>query len=503
MVRAMGSSRGTFFGIRMFGLVPGLTVAAMAQDAPPTEPVAGKDGARAVVGDGVADPGGRYQVRVTGGDSLTRVQFNSFVDDYREDFRWLLFKLRINQSEERKRWDLPVSIVLWGSARDVHAGEAVKTTIEIRPDSPHFLIKLDVKLHDRFDEAAFRRELAKAFLIEQMLAPFGSNPDGLKVEQVDPPAWLVDGFDNLISHRRGGSPSSYYRGFFEKGQILKPDDLFRITRPMELDPVAREIYRASASAFVEVLLEQEDGDLGVRALLGDLLQAPGRSLDALLRQHFPAFRELDQGLEKWWALELVALSQQQGFEYLDWKRTEQLLNEALAVEFAATTVAVPVDEKEKPRGLRDLFTAKSTAPPQTREAFSGTLADFEQFLDRPEAKTALKVVFDRLQILKRGGYPLYRPVFSAYERCIERLAKGDKKDLAAEFTAIAELRTKIAETLTRTEDVLNHFEATRAPERSGAFDEYFQTRRLIEQRPRPARKDAITRHLDALEREFR
>lgn len=503
MVRAMGFSPGIFIRLGTFSLTTGLTVAAVAQESPPAEPVAGKDEARAVVEDGGGDQGVRYQVRVTGGDSLTRVMFNSFVDDYREDFRWLLFKLRINQSEERKRWDLPISIVLWGSPRDVHAGEAVKTTVEIRPESPYFLIKLDVKLHDRFDEAPFRRELAKAFLIEQMLAPFGGNPDGMKAEQVDPPAWLVDGFDNLISHRRRGSPSAYYRGFFEKGQILKPDDLFRITRPAELDPVAREIYRASASAFVEVLLEQEDGDLGVRALLGDLLQSPDRSLDALLRQHFPAFRELDQGLEKWWALELVALSQQQGFEYLDWERTEQLLNEALVVEFAATPVAVPVEENGKSRGLRDLFAVKAAAPPQSREAFIGTLADFEHYLDRPDAKTALKVVSDRLQVLKRGGFPLYRPVFSAYERCIERLAKGDKKDLAAEFAVIAELRTKIVETLTRTEDVLNHFEATRAPQRSGAFDEYFQARRLIGQRPRPPRKDAITRHLDALEREFR
>ncbi len=483
-------------------LIPGLAVKMIAQEAPPlNESTAGDDQSRAAVVERGESQWVKYQVRVTGADSLTRVQFTSFIEAYREDFRWLLFKLRINESADRKRWDLPIEVALWGSPRDVHAGEAARTTVEVRPDSS-FLIRVDVKLHDRFDEAGFRRELTKAFLIEQMVAPFARTPDAFQAVAIEPPAWMIDGFDNLIAHRRRGSPSAYYRGFFEKGQILKPEQLLAMRDVAALDPVNLEIYRASASAFIEVLLAQDEGDVGLRGLLGDLLVTPPRPFDSLLRQHFPAFREMEQGMEKWWALELVALSEQQGFEYLGWRKTGQLLDEAIALKFEATPVAVPVEEKGK-RGIRELLGGKGATPPAAREAFAGTIADFPGYLDRPEAKAALAVVNDRIQILKRGGFPLYRPVFAAYEACLAKLAARETKDLAAEFASIAEMRAKIVETLTRAEDVMNHFEATRAPQRSGAFDGYFQTRRLQQERPRPVRTDAISRHLDALEREFR
>lgn len=484
-----------------------------AEDAPPKEAFAGGGETRAALGEGTGEQWVGYQVRVTGGDPLIRVMFTDFIETFREEFRGQLYDLRTNKPEvferrirnpeERKRWDLPVEVALWGTPRDVHVGGAVRTTVEVRPDQS-FLIRMDVKLHDRFDEAAFRRELTRAFLIEQMVAPFAKAPDALQAETVAPPEWMVEGFDNLVSHRRRGSPSSYYRGFFEKGQLLKPDQLFAVAAPGSLDPVNREIYRASASAFVEMLLAQEEGDAGLRGLLGDLLVTPPRPFDSLLRQHFPAFRELDQGMEKWWALEMVALSQQQSFEYLSWQETERLLDEAIALRFEATPVAVPVEEKGKgKRGLRELLGGRPSAPPETREAFSGTIADYDRYLSRPGAKAALQVVSDRLQTLKRGGFPLHRPVFSAYERCIARLVKGETGDLAAEFAVVAEMRAKIVETLTRTSDVMNHFEAARAPQRSGAFDDFLQTRRLQQGQPRPARNDAISRHLDALEREFR
>lgn len=494
-------------------LVSGPAGRLSAEDAPPIGEFASAGGARAAAVEGAVEQWVSYQVRVTGGDPLIRVMFTDFIETFREEFRGQLYDLRTNKPEvferrvrnpaERKRWDLPVEVALWGTPRDVHVGGAVRTTVELRPDQS-FLIRMDVKLHDRFDEAGFRRELTRAFLIEQMVVPFVKSPEALRAESVAPPEWLVEGFDNLIAHRRRGSPSSYYRGFFEKGQILKPDQLFEVADPGSLDPVSREIYRASASAFVEVLLAQEEGDAGLRGLLGDLLVTPPRPLDSLLRQHFPAFRELDQGLEKWWALEMVALSQQQSFEYLGWQETERLLDEAIALRFEATPVAVPVEEKGKgKRGLRELLGGRTTAPPEAREAFSGTIADYDRYLSRPGAKAALQVVSDRLQTLKRGGFPLHRPVFAAYERCIARLVKGDTGELAAEFAAIAEMRSKIVETLTRTGDVMNHFEAARVPQRSGAFDDFLQTRRLQQERPRPVRNDAISRHLDALESEFR
>ena len=253
-------------------------------------------------------------------------------------------------------------------------------------------------------------------------------------------------------------------------------------------------------------VDQPDGDLGLRGFLGDLGRPEPLAAEALLRQHFPAFREMDQGLEKWWALELANLGQQQGFEFLSPQETERLLSEALSLRFeaVATPVADEGDGMPEKRGFLDWFKAKpkrQAPPPQ--EAFVGSVDQFESYLKRSGAKERLTTAFDRIQTLKRGGFPLYRPVFTAYERAIARLLKDDTKDLVAEFAAIAETRRKISETLERSRDYLNHFEATRAPRLSGEFDEYFRIREAYDQRVSPRKNDPITRYMDALEAEFR
>ena len=53
----------------------------------------------------------------------------------------------------------------------------------------------------------------------------------------------------------------------------------------------------------------------------------------LLRQHFPAFREMDEGMEKWWALQVANFGQQQSFEFMEWDETEHWLNEALKLRW--------------------------------------------------------------------------------------------------------------------------------------------------------------------------
>lgn len=474
--------------------------------APPTAPSVGAEGARSVVEEIPAPEWGEdYQVRVSGGSPRARVQFQVFVNEFRDDFRWLLFKLNVNAPEERHRWSVPILVRLWGDPRDVHTGAATRTLVEIGPDRK-FLLKLEVKLHDRFDEDEFRLGLLETLLIEQILAPHASNPSTFALDEVSPPDWVVHGFDQLIRNRRGGSPSSYYRGFLESGQILKPAELFAVSEAASLDPVRYAIFQASAAAMVEALLDQPDGDFGFRGFLGDLGRPGTHAAEALLRQHFPAFREMDQGLEKWWALELANLGQQQGLEFLSPQETDRLLTEALTLRFEA--VATPLEgqaeEAGGKKGFLDWLRAKpkvQALPPQ--EAFVGSIEQYDQFLDRAGAKERLTASFDRIQTLKRAGFPLYRPVFTAYERAIARLLKNDTRDLGAEFASIGEMRRKITETLERSRDYLNHFEATRAPRLSGEFDEYFRIRESYDQRARPRKSDPITRYLDALEAEFR
>ena len=488
------------------------TVPSVAQEPPvppppPTEkpsgaPTIGQAESRTSVEEIAArDWGEDFQIKVTGGQPLTRAMFSANINDLREDFRWLLFKLNIDSPKDRSVWSVPIQVELFGDFVDVYKGDYLRTNVQLRPDS-RFIIKMEAKLHDGFQEVDFRLELLRALLIEQIIAPFVPAPDAFTLNEVKVPDWLLHGFDQLISHRRGGSPSAFYKGFLASGQMLKPGEIFAVEGADKLDPVNYAIFRASSAAMVEALLDQPDGDAGLRSLLGDLGRSNPVSFDVLLREHFPAFREMDQGLDKWWALEVASLGQQQGFEFLGREETERFLTDALTVSFDAVATATPAAEPPK-RGLFDFKKAKNDAPASSSEAFTGTIDQYALYLGRAGAKEQLTASFDRLQKLKRIGFPLYRPVFTAYESVIVKLAKGETRDIDVELKSIEEMRTKIRETLVRTEDYLNYFEATRAPQRSKAFDDYMEMRKSLEAKDPPKRNDRITRYLDALEIEFR
>ncbi|NLT72392.1 MAG: hypothetical protein GXX91_17095 [Verrucomicrobiaceae bacterium] len=478
-----------------------------ADPAPPSAPGEGA-GSSAEIGEASArssvvevpakDWGEDYQVRVRGGSPRTRVTFHSFCKDYRDDFRWLLYWVHA----EREAWSVPIEVVLWGEMSDVHKGESVLTKVQVRPDH-RFLIRLEVKLHDDFEESEFRLKLMEALLIEQILAPYALHPDDFALEKVKVPEWMVHGFDQLVLHRRSGSPSAFYRGFLTSGQMLKPDEIVAVAEVADLDAVHYAIFRASASAMVEALIDQPDGGVAMRSLLGDLGRTGRAAIDVLLRQHFPAVRELGEGLDKWWALEVASLGQRQSFEFLGREETERLLTEALTLRFEGVPDDAPVAIPVK-RGLfRFGKTKNEPLPEEGSGPFVGTIDKYQSYLGRAGVKEQLTQAFEKLQHVKRSGFPLYRPVFAKYEQILIQLATGDLSDLDAELAACEEMRTKIRETLIRTEDYLNYFEATRAPQRSEAFEEYMTLRKRLEEAAAPHRNDRISRYLDALEREFR
>ncbi len=455
-----------------------------------------------------AEVGMSNLIHVSGGDPVTRMRFNVFLDDLSDEFRRLIFRWRPGRSIGRAMvWTAPIEVTLWGTFRDVHVGDDVIEEVSQAADTS-IRIEVAVQLHDRFDESRFRLEFVRALLLGQMVLPYFRSPETFSIpngQVLKVPEWLVHGFDQLIEHRRLGSPSSTYRGILASGQVMKPSDLFAVEDVKSFDSVGMMVFRISASALVESLLDQPEGDDSLRSVLMALGRPSHPGIEAMLNQEFPAFRETELGLEKWWSLEIATLGQKQSFEYLNRSETERLLDEALTVHFEAILEEAETSPKEKATGIRKLFKPKgSNAEVKAGQpAYSGPLDQFENFIGRTEAHAQLQIAFERLQRLKRIGFPLYRPVFVEYENAVRQLVKGDVQGLKEKFTSIAEMRQKIRETLIRVEDDLNHFEATRAPTRSDAFDEYFKLRRELDSRPSPKRNDPISRHLDTLEWEFR
>jgi hypothetical protein len=485
-----------------FSFVPSMSLTVAAQEAG-----GGIDPRSSVGKKPAADWGEDYQIRVFGVEPTQRVFFLSFSREVQDDFRNVFLRRRHGEADRNLNWAIPIRIDLWGRSNEVYKGPDLMTNVEIGPDD-QFLIRLSAKIHDRFRDEDFRLELVKALLVEQMVAPFVSKPSAFRKSAIQAPDWLAYGFDELLQHRKDGQPSAFYRGILGSGQMLTPEKLIEINDAESMEPVTLAAFRASSAAFVEALLNQPGGEEGVRAFLADLGGNEGSVLP-LLRLHFPAFREMSQGLEKWWALEIATMGIQQRFEYMTPAETEKWLIDALTVE-----IALPMKEpiakgkaSKSPSGFFQFFKKEKLVEPTVagptdsdNAPFIGEIDRYREFIELPGAERALENGFQRLQRVKITGFPLYRPVFVRYELILRELIAGKLKGIDAEIEAAHEMREKISETLAKTRDYLNYFEATQTPKRSGAFDDYLKMRRILQERALPKREDRITQFMDRMKK---
>jgi hypothetical protein len=437
-----------------------------------------------------------YQITISGGTPQARAMIISFSNELRDDFRQLLYQVRADGSgrEPRNYWKIPIRIELWGDVSDVFRDDPIRIQTQILPDN-RLVVILAVRLHDQFTEKPLQRGLIEAMLRDQILSPFADAPLDLADRIIVVPEWMIQGFDQLIEHRRSGHPSEDYRSFLAGGKLLDPQEILSVTSSKELDPINLQIFRASASALVDALLDQENGDVSFRNMLGDLASGSDR-VEASMRQHFPGFRETDQGLEKWWALQLATMSTQQALEFLPPDETVAQIQRALTIRLEAEAPTGADSGKAKEGWFGNIFPKK---PASSHAAFSGNLADYESFLDHPQSKKALARSFNDIQRLKRTGFPLFRPVLSEYEIIIVQLSREETKGIDEALIRAATMQTRISETLTKARDVMNHYEASRMPERSDAFEDYRKVREAWDRRGQPRRQDRISEVLDAVE----
>ena len=437
-----------------------------------------------------------YQIEVFGGTPKARVEFLTFSRDLRDRLRWLIYRYRPGERSDRDQWAIPIRIDLWGHPDDVFTRKEARTGVKIRPDD-RFEIWVAARLHDRFREEAFRVALVRGLLVEQMLSPYAGDASSFPVEEfTPPPPWLVLGFDQLLLHKRAGRPSAAYSGVLRSGQILSPEEIFTREDVDDLDPISLTIFRMSSAALVEALLDQPRGDQGVRDLLADLSTASPDTVPGLLRQYFPAFREIDEGIRKWWTLQVADLGQTHRFEFMDRAETERWLSEALMIRFVEGE-EVGASRAGRAPWIKRLIGKKGTV--EVEEGFEGYLSDYEDFLDRPGSDVKLAEAFSRLQALKMTAFPLYRNLIDRYCEIIRKLIKGQTLGIAEELAELEKRRETIGATLVRVEDYLNYYEATQSPFRSREFDEYRKIREELERRRPPAADDPISRFMDWIE----
>lgn len=194
-----------------------------------------------------------------------------------------------------------------------------------------FHLQMDMWVHERFRRQGFQEEMLRLLLAEIILREVGREelPTGRPLL----PGWLHAGISETITYRQRGFPSALFASVFRAGRQLSVEDTLR-TDPADLDSVSLEVFRASACALVQTLLDQPGGTRQLQAYLKSLPRSEADPWE-LLTEYFPTLAA-PGSLEKWWALQMATLATPTPFESMGAVETENGLRRALQV-------TVPVD----------------------------------------------------------------------------------------------------------------------------------------------------------------
>lgn len=449
-----------------------------------------------ITGNAIGKRSEERQIRVYSKNPLIKAHFDAYSRELRYQFRNQLGLFRTDD------WQVVYKVFVYGSTKEVHAGNDVITEIGLDPGD-QFTIRIKVKVHDRFKEESYRLAFIKMLLIEEMLENYIENPESLADVKLYPPDWMVHGFEHNLTHKELGRPSYFYSGFLKNGQLMDVDSIMKPRQALGLNPLSLQLFKASSAILVGALCDQKNGGESVRGMLKDLAMRPDYEPRSLVRKHFPGFRETGQGLDKWWALQLATLSQQQSFEYYSAKDTDTYLEQAIQVFFKAINTPSASAKKANPN-LLERFKGKVTEVtrkkgPADEPKYEGTLEGYRHFLDRKDARQVIADRQSSLFMLRVQAFPLYRDVIDRYTVLCDRLMQNQTEGIDKEFAELRKIREQIQQSLAQTRDYLNYYEATRAPRRSEAFDNYMKFMESIKPGSLPKRTDSISTYMDEVE----
>jgi len=333
------------------------------------------------------------------------------------------------------------------------------------------------------------------------------DPEALTAKNIVVPDWLIVGLHQQLLFQENGARSSYFAGILENGNVMTVRSIVEETRFNELDSMNRTLFESSAAALVSTLLSLPDGSVNlgemIRDLTADPLSTTGGDSVAKLKAHFPELRETKMALGKWWTLQVAALSEKNAFEFYSFKETGDLLDEALLVVFG-DEISDPIEPKK--RGVLNKWLPKLIGNGKKDEAPSKIesypIDNFKAYIDHPNLLKALDRNQRLIREVKHRGFPVYRNLAERYLFVIEGLQQNKKIGLSDEMMALRKRRASIEATMERVTDYMNYYEATQAPAKSEAFEDYRALRKQIEKARPPSGNDRISKHLDDLEKLF-
>jgi hypothetical protein len=405
------------------------------------------------------------RLTITGGDSSLRVAMVQDADDLIADFQEVV--------GETSGKPFPIYLQLHPEIPG-EPSRVRQSFFKVPEGEVRYRLQIDLWLGagNAFDRKKLERLLLKMLVIERTLRAL---PPEENVEQVKVRPWLLDGLLEAMAWRRGRGDRRMYASLMESGGWMEVGKLVDRTSLEGLDVLSRELFRASSGALVMALLSQTQGQESMRRFLGSVAVFEGEPL-SLLRTHFPEVNLGQRGLERWWMLQVAAMSEKRLTEAMTIPETEERLEKVLELHLK--------DDQGK-----------------INRVGLDSWRMLDELENREERIQAVQGTSDLLAHLSFRCFPTYRPVIRGYLELLADLANGKTQEIE---TVLANLRTYRDAELRRHAqlvDLLDWYHLANVTRESGEFEDYLRVRENLRKSSGQG-QDAINRYVDKVQAVF-
>lgn len=161
---------------------------------------------------------------------------------------------------------------------------------------------------------------------------------------------------------------------------------------------------------------------------------------------------------------------------------------------------MPVAKEEAPKP-KPAAPAKKPEDSEPTVAAAVPIEDYAAIMKRPDRKEILQRNLVALQALQQRSAVLFRPIVVDYTALVGELVDGKTKNMDERLLKLRERTQNALDQSKAIRDQLDLHEANSSPAMSGSFEDYLHLPETI-QKELPPRQDAISKYLDALDREF-
>ncbi|MEN8681792.1 MAG: hypothetical protein ABF391_17240, partial [Akkermansiaceae bacterium] len=263
-----------------------------------------------------------------------------------------------------------------------------------------------------FDQKKYERVLLQMLVMERSLRAL---PEGESADRVEVRPWLLDGLAEAIRWENGRGDRRMYSSLMESGGWVEVEELVDRTTVAELDVLSRELFRASSGALVMALLAQSQGARSLSKFLDKVAVFQGEQM-TLLRTHFPQANLGPKGLERWWMLQVAALSEKKLSEAMTIPETNERLGKILELHLKDEN---GIDFRVGLESWRQVAMLES----------------------KDERIESVRPANDLLAHLSFRCFPTFRPVIAGYLKILSDIADGKTDEVEEMIGNLEQFRT--------------------------------------------------------------